>query len=121
VLTPRRLREWRAALLAEGRRASILALFVHMAWVAFGLKGVWHWRRRIKDWRRKMRVCYRCPIYNRQTKVCRPPDPEFSDMGCGCYAPFLAFFVDECWGDHNLPGRVGWNADAIKAKAAEGG
>lgn len=68
-------------------------------------------------WRRRMRVCRRCPVHDRSTHRCRPYDG--SRLGCGCYTPFVAmvpapYESDDgsrrgCWGFAFLDnGDVGW-------------
>jgi hypothetical protein len=62
-----------------------------------------------KEWRRRVRVCRQCPIFDRSIKRCRPSNK--SDLGCGCYVPFMAVFKKQCWGDENTE-NVGWNNHA---------
>ena len=111
-----RYRQWRQVLLAEGKsflRALPLAL-----WNVFMSIFIWDHRR--DRWRRRMRRCYRCPVFNRALRQCRPQvppgaDPEpFRKIGCGCFTPALAYFAPpsyKCWADANAPHlNVGWCA-----------
>ena len=62
--------------------------------------GIQMWRNPIgkKEWRRRMRVCGVCGIYDPERKVC---------MGCGCYTPYSNQVKDECWGASQ---GYGWTA-----------
>ena len=57
-------------------------------------------------WRARMTICYRCPIFDKARKTCRPF--EKSDMGCGCYAPYKALVKDHCWGREKFGDNFGW-------------
>lgn len=57
-------------------------------------------------WKSRMYICYRCPIFDKDRKTCRP-FPE-SEMGCGCYAPYKALVKDHCWGRDNMGENFGW-------------
>ena len=64
-----------------------------------------------KEWRRRLRVCRKCPVYDFGLKRCRPWSG--SKLGCGCFVPFLAKLKEPyrggCWADENLPGEdFGW-------------
>lgn len=62
------------------------------------------------EWFRRMRVCGRCPVYDRCNKRCRPF--KGSVLGCGCYMPYAALFKERCWADENLPKEgIGWDGD----------
>lgn len=65
--------------------------------------------RRVKRgvWRRRVRVCAKCPIYSgRPMRQCRPYPS--SDLGCGCliWAKALAKNPKGCWGRQYLG--IGW-------------
>lgn len=57
-------------------------------------------------WRHRMTVCYRCPIFNKDLKTCRP-FPK-SAMGCGCYTPYKALVEYHCWGRGKYGEDFGW-------------
>jgi hypothetical protein len=120
LFSRRRLQEWRAALADEGERGSVAALWLHILYV--GACGIWRIRQRRRGWRRKMRTCLTCPLFDRYSKVCRPPlRPE---LGCGCYTPYMALFEDQCWGDTHLhpSDNIGWERrrdHGQKTEAAE--
>lgn len=45
------------------------------------------------EWRRRMRICSRCPIYRHGTRTCGPKAGwawGYESVGCGCYVPFKA-------------------------------
>ncbi len=101
----KRYREWREVIEEEERNIGFTG-WLHMAWVALRIPFV-----RRAEWRRKMRICRGCPVYDRTMKRCRPFTG--SDYGCGCYVPLLAMGAKECWGDQNFPGSVGWNKKTV--------
>jgi len=57
-------------------------------------------------WRSRMYVCYKCPIFDKARKTCRPY--KNSSMGCGCYAPYKALVKDHCWGREHMGDNFGW-------------
>jgi len=58
-------------------------------------------------WRERMKVCAECPLYDMESKRCRPT--ERPDLGCGCYAPYLALVKDNnCWGNSEYGNDFGW-------------
>ncbi len=60
-----------------------------------------------KEWRRRMKCCYRCPVYNKRRQRCRPFTG--SVLGCGCYMPYAALLKETCWADDNMPEEhIGW-------------
>lgn len=61
-----------------------------------------------KEWRRRMRVCRKCPIFGPGLKRCRRYSA--SKMGCGCYTPFAALALEHCWAFEHLsdPDVPGW-------------
>lgn len=66
-------------------------------------------------WKRRMRVCNKCPIYHPLNKTCGH-DPDISSVGCGCYMPFKAASTSAtCWARDNaliINGEhLGWGDD----------
>jgi hypothetical protein len=58
-------------------------------------------------WRHRMKSCIQCPLYDVERKVCQPP--ERPDLGCGCYAPYLALVKKNlCWGKDKYEEFNGW-------------
>jgi Fe-S-cluster containining protein len=47
------------------------------------------------EFKRRMRICQRCPVYDKELRRCRPYTG--SPDGCGCYAPFKALARQSCW------------------------
>ena len=54
-----------------------------------------------KEWRRRMKCCWNCPVYDRKLQRCRPY--KGSVLGCGCYMPYAALLKEKCWADENIP------------------
>lgn len=48
-------------------------------------------------YRHRLRVCYRCPIFDRGLKRCRPYTG--APVGCGCSIPYKAMapYPSPCW------------------------
>ena len=46
------------------------------------------------EFKRRIRICNQCPVYDKELKRCRPytGSPE----GCGCYVPFKALDSHPC-------------------------
>ena len=58
-------------------------------------------------WRRKMRICRHCIVYDKTMRRCRPYTG--ADIGCGCYVPFMAKVKKHCWATENVPDEgIGW-------------
>lgn len=57
------------------------------------------------EFRRRMRICRACPVYDREMKRCRPYTG--SPDGCGCYVPFKALDNRPCPARLLNP-RLGW-------------
>ena len=75
-----------------------------------------HWK-----YFRRLRTCYRCPIFYRPRKTCGAPGiKEFDGVGCACYMPAKCGIKNaECWGDINDPGNdYGWSAAAERGRDA---
>lgn len=45
-----------------------------------------------KAYIRRLRICHRCPVFNRKLKSCRN-----GEHGCGCYTPYKALGPVDCW------------------------
>jgi|SRR5690625_1782583 len=85
-------------------------------WVLFGV--VVGWFRLVGsgrvsrvEWRRRMRACSVCPVYDRRLRRCRPE--VGSSLGCGCWMPGKALYRGAgCWLDENFEegdrGGFGW-------------
>lgn len=63
-------------------------------------------------WRRRMRICHQCPVFDPYHKACRPIDPDYRHLGCGCYTPFSALtarpYKEGCWG-RTMMANIGWS------------
>lgn len=63
--------------------------------------------------RQRMKCCMKCPIYERNSRVCRPYPG--SVLGCGCYMPYAAQLKKRCWADENMPDEnIGWESHTPK-------
>ena len=103
-LKPNRYLQWFEVVKEEGRvlsKADLARTFFHAAWLV--LKHGFKFRKR---WRTRVRICQKCPIYDRSLRRCRPYTG--SELGCGCWVPLIALFEDRCWG-----GEVGLNHQGI--------
>lgn len=58
------------------------------------------------EWMRRTRICYRCPIFDKGRKTCRPHIG--SELGCGCYIPYSNLVKDKCWGKDKFGENFGW-------------
>lgn len=75
------------------------------------------------EWRRRLKVCGKCPIYRPVGRTCGPRDGAVVGIdgvaGCGCYVPFAARtdapYQGEggrgCWGRAVLGIRFGWGSE----------
>lgn len=93
----RRLDEWRAVLKEELVHNTVWRL----AWEIFKAIVTGRFPGR-KEWRRRMRTCPKCPIYDPVFKRCRAVT-EKSVFGCGCYVAFMALCKRHGWATENLP------------------
>ena len=70
-------------------------------------------------WRRRMRICGKCPVYRHGTRTCGLRKGAFmgvETVGCGCYVPFLASAAapyegkggSGCWGRAEFGEGFGW-------------
>lgn len=79
----KRIAEWRVVLAQKGVKVSTWAL----------VRAVLSGPVPADVWRYRMRVCRRCPVYNRELKACHKRISQgqyHRDLGCNCYTPFLA-------------------------------
>lgn len=61
-------------------------------------------------WRRRIRRCMMCPLFDPVHRRCRPF--KGSELGCGCYCPLIAlFYRHPCWGRIVFPdvADIGWD------------
>lgn len=94
---PARFREWARALQNEARQGNRFKLVVSL------LKASWGLGPNRTRWRRRGRACWRCPIYNRTLKICRPFPG--SELGCGCWMPAKSLVrAGHCWVRRAIPG-----------------
>lgn len=104
-LKPDKWRQW-LEVLAEERRSLTVWTVLKMAGYALVLP----FRVNRREWRRRLRVCRKCPVYDRSLRRCRPYTG--SPLGCGCSVWLLGMVKKRCWGDVHLPGEgIGWNAN----------
>lgn len=97
--------EWREVLIEERKTASLLGLLAKMLWVA--IKGLPHLKENRRTWRAKMRVCPKCPIFDKGLHRCKPWTG--SPLGCGCSVIFKAVFSKKCYADEVIPDmHYGW-------------
>lgn len=110
IFNRKRFSQWRDVLEEESNQSGALALFRSMVWAL--VTGAYPGR---AEWRRRMRTCPGCPVYDRGMKRCRPWTG--SPVGCGCFTPFKALVKRKgkgCWGDENIPGfQWGWEATRL--------
>lgn len=109
-----RLDDWKSTMDREGRSLSLLgiaSLWFKVLLSATRTGGVTR-----KEWRRRMRICRACPLFDPSLRRCRPFDG--SKLGCGCFVPFMALtktpYRSEtrsgCWGRVFLNQHdVGWS------------
>lgn len=87
-----RLREWSAVVREEGYRVGV------KGWVKMA-KALWGIARYGVDrnkWRQRLRICHKCPVYDKQLKRCGPWTG--APYGCGCYVPYMAMEDGgPCW------------------------
>lgn len=100
-----RYREW-AEVLKEERQTMTFRQKISMV-IDLVTKSVSVFGKTDHMWRRKMRICRNCIIYDRTMRRCRPYTG--SDVGCGCYVPFMAKVKKHCWATENVPKEgIGW-------------
>jgi len=98
-----RWRDWVRIVYSESGRVGVVKVIWSMA-VALVR------RKRIPkaEWRRRLRVCNQCLIYNHQKKQCLREIEDSKFLGCGCYTPFKAMVESRCWGRRNIGEDFGW-------------
>lgn len=96
----RHIREWRAVLKEENRRGSWRGM----------LKAILSGGVTLRAWRRRMRVCLKCPVFDGELRRCRSYWPR--EAGCGCYTVWLAKtrrpYAKGCWGRTFVGDDFGW-------------
>lgn len=91
-LKPARYRQWRDLLAAEFRVLGWRERCQLVIEISFHLpRLVRHKRERF----RRLRKCYRCPVFDRAWKRCGPR--EFPELGCRCYMPLAALVKEHGW------------------------
>jgi len=108
LMKPRHMNAWLAVLREERHSISPITL----------MRAVFSGRVSSEQWKRRMAVCRRCPIFDRTMMRCRGPRVNGVDLGCGCYVPFLAktrapyrgVGGKGCWGRSVVGQRFGWGA-----------
>jgi hypothetical protein len=99
-----RAREWAGLVVLEmagvswWARARMLGVMVGVWWAGE--------RRPSAEWRRRMRVCAGCDLFDVTRHRCRPWDG--SGLGCGCWTPITGLYEDHCWGWENVDEGFGW-------------
>lgn len=98
----KRLKQWKAVLDEEGR--------------TMGWRDWWHMTcealRVIEEpvtsdtFKRRLRTCNKCPLYDKELRRCRPYTG--SDYGCGCFVPYAAQSPSPCWLRQRDPNQ-GWD------------
>jgi Fe-S-cluster containining protein len=111
VLKLKRMSEW-LEVLSQERATRNLAEVVKALWKM--LRGAMGAKVPIRVWRHRIRVCLRCPLYDRTMKRCRPY--AVSPLGCGCYVPYLAMvpkpYEHGCWVRQAYPDTIyGWGVE----------
>ena len=95
--------QWWELVVEEGDRAGYFRLGWEM------VKAVWGGKLAGRgEWRKKMRVCRKCPLYSSDVRRCGPP-LHISNLGCRCWTPGLALVKEHCFAYYRLPGTgLGW-------------
>jgi hypothetical protein len=102
ALSPKRLHQWAVVAYFEGLHQTWrhrAKMWGSMLWAALSRPAS------RATWRQRIRICHKCPVYDRVLRRCRPSNG--SPLGCGCYVPFIAIVKKRCWGDENTE-NVGW-------------
>ena len=92
--------------------------WVRVLWRERGLdafKAVWrgYWMMQYHsvskvEWIRRMKICMKCPIYDKEYKACR-----LGKMGCGCYVPYSNLVKDQCWIREHYGKKFGWGKEDV--------
>ncbi len=64
-----------------------------------------------REFRRRGRVCVRCPVYDRELRRCAGPWVGGRATGCGCYLPWMLKtrpYPKGCWGRQYVGDDFGW-------------
>jgi hypothetical protein len=117
LIWSKRIAEWRTVMAQKGVEVSIVSL----------ARAVLSGPVPADVWRDRMRVCLRCPVFNRELKAChkRIESGAFHrDLGCRCYTPFLAFTAvpytraGGCWA-REIATNEGWPAYIFPSRWAK--
>lgn len=104
----RHVREWRAVLAEEGQAVT------WRTWLKM-LRGALSWPVSARIWRRRARVCLKCPIYDHELRRCRGPWFKGKPTGCGCYVPWVMRvrrpYPSGCWGRQFISLSFGWGTE----------
>lgn len=95
-----RLREWTEVLKEERKTIGLHEVYA----MAKGALAFWN-RPSRAEWRRRMRICAKCPLYDSGMRRCRPFTG--APVGCGCYMPYKAQGRGPCWLRERDPS-AGW-------------
>lgn len=96
-------RQWFDVLRVEGSGMTLwqwLVLAGDMAKAA--LSGFRSGLKSRREFRRRLRVCRRCPVYNPALRQCRSVSPAGVRLGCGCWVPLVALLKPRCWATEKL-------------------
>lgn len=103
-----RYRQWLVVVRREGKRHSLvdfIRMVLLMGWRALHV-GV-----NRPDYRRRIKACHKCDLFDPELKRCRPYDG--SKLGCGCFCPFVALvrkpYPKGCWGRQFIADDFGWS------------
>lgn len=86
-LKPSRVLEWLAVVDEELKVIGFPEVW-HM------IKGALTRKLDSRSWRRRQAACYRCPVFDKTLKRCRPYTG--ANIGCGCYTPYRLMSPDPC-------------------------
>lgn len=101
-MRPKKYAQWLEVLREEGRSLT------WRDWLAMLWLGISGRRVARQEWRRRLRVCRVCPIYDPPLRRCRKLH-DGRALGCGCWVPLIAWFKPKCWADETAPQEhVGW-------------
>lgn len=71
---------------------------------------------------RRLRCCYRCPVFHVEMRTCGSPISKTPELGCWCFMPKKAALPNaECWIDEQGfedYGEYGWNNQIPNQKKA---
>jgi hypothetical protein len=86
-LRPTRLVEWLAVVEEELKEIGF-----HEIWDM--IRGAIFRKVDKRVWRQRQAACYRCPVFDKTLKRCRPYTG--APVGCGCYTPYRLMSPDPC-------------------------